>query len=245
MEEVKMDTAELEQFREYKRKVSLRMAEAQVSKIEYELLDASVGRDTLKKACQEARALKLGAICVHPNAVLPCVRLLGAQPPTSLIACISYPFGGDTTKIKVKAIKEAIKDGVDEVEVSVPVSVIKDGDWRYVKREFKAVKKASKKRAMRINVEYDYFTPSELNKICAVACDCGITCIKLAASYGKGVGGDVITAVKSAVKDKCTIKADGISQISDLETALGLGVDIIGSKNAPDVAQLVLKMSQQ
>lgn len=244
MSDVKTQT-ELQQFNEYKRKLNLQAAQAQVSKIEYNLIDATVDKTTLKKACQEANTLKLGGVCVLPNAVRLCANILGPNPQTSLIACISYPHGGDVTKIKVKAVKEAIKDGVDEVEVTVPVACIKEGDWGYVKREFKDLKKASKKRALRINIECNLLTPAELTKVCTVAVDCGITSIRTSSGfYGTGFKSETITAIKNVVKDKCTIKADGISTLGDAETAMTMGAGIIGCKNASDIARLILKAAE-
>ncbi len=245
MENVNMNEAELQQFEAYKRKLNRQAAEAQVSKIEYDLLDATLTKAILKKACQDANSLKLGAICVLPNAVRLCARLLGQNSQTSLVACISYPHGGDITKIKVKAVKEAIKDGVDEVEVTAPMSCVKEGDWGYVKREFKALKKATKKIALRINIECDLLTPAELTKLCTAIADCGITSIRTASGfYGTGNKSETLTAVKNIIKDKCTIKSDGISSLADFENATTMGAGIAGSKNAPDLAKLVLKAAE-
>lgn len=244
MGNVTMNDEELKQYNEYKRKLNLQTAEAQVSKLEYNLTDATTSKAILKKACQDANSLMLGAVCVLPNAARLCACYLGADPQTSLIACISYPHGGDVTKIKVKAVKEAIKDGVDEVEVTAPISSIKEGDWGYVKREFKALKKATKKSALRINIECNLLTPVELTKVCTVAADCGITSIRTSSgAYGQ-VGVDAITAIKNVVKDRCTIKADGATTIGDVETALGMGAGIVGSKNAVDLARLILSAAE-
>lgn len=245
METVQMNETELKQFNEYKRNLNMQAAQAQVGKIEYNLIDATVDKAVLKKACQEANALKIGGICVLPNAVRMCANMLGSNPQTSLIACISYPHGGDITKIKVKAVKEAIKDGVDEVEVTVPVACIKEGDWGYVKREFKDLKKATKKSALRINIECNLLTPAEITKVCSVAADCGVTSIRTSSGfYGAGFNPEIVSAIKNVVKDKCTIKADGVSTLGDMETALNMGAGIVGCKNATDLARLVLKAAE-
>ena len=245
MGNVNMSETELQQFNEYKKKLNQQAAEAQVGKIEYNLLDATITKALLKKACQEANSLKLGAVCVLPNAVRLCANFLGAEPQTSLIACISYPHGADTIKIKEKAIKEAIKNGVDEVEVTAPIACVKEGDWGAVKHEFKVLKKASKKIALRINIECELLTPAELTRICNLAADCGITSIRTSSGfYGSGFKPDMIKAITSIVKDKCTVKADGVSTIGDVETALNMGAGIVGSKNAPDLAMLVLKAAE-
>ena len=243
MENVEINGSELEEFNEYKRKLNLQTAEAQVGKLEFNLLDATTSKALLKKACQDANSLKLGAVCVLPNAVRLCTHFLGPNPQTSLIACISYPHGGDTTKIKVKAVKEAIKDGVDEVEVTVPIACIKEGDWGYVKREFKALKKATKKSALRINIESNLLTPNEITRVCTVATACGITSIHTSSFYGAAKT-DIITEIKKIVKDKCTVKADGVSTIGETERTLAMGAEIVGSKNASDLARLILSAAQ-
>ena len=245
MEKIEMNDTQLQQFNDYRRKLNLQAAEAQVRGIEYNLIDATTNKALLKRACQEANTLKLGAVCVLPNSVRLCANFLGANPQTSLIACISYPHGGDTTKIKVKAVKEAIKDGVDEVEVTVPIACIKESDWGYIKRELKALKKATKKSALRINIEYSLLTPAELTKICTIIADCGITSIRTSSGfYNSGFKADIITAIKNIVRDKCTVKADGVSTLGNAETALSMGAGIVGSKNAPDIARLILKAAE-
>ncbi len=243
MEELdeKMEEQEKLRYAEFKRKLNLEAAQGQISKLEYNLTDATTDKNLLRRACQEAARFNIGALCVLPNHVKPCVGYLGRDPQVSLIACISFPHGGDSTKIKVAAVKQAVKDGVDEAEVSAPVSYIKDGNWGYVKREFKKVKKAGKNRAVRINVESPLLTPQELNKVCTIAADCGIPSLRTHSGYfGGSFDGEVVSRMKAAVKDKCTIKADGISNISDMDIAVDMGAGIIGSKCALDLAQLIL-----
>ncbi len=242
MEYEKMDELEKQQFNDFKRKMNQQAAEAQVKKLEYNLTDASQDRAFLRRACQDANILKLGAVCVLPALVKPCVAFLGPDPKVSLIACISYPHGGDSVKTKVAAVKNAIKDGVDEVEVTAPVAYIKDANWSYVKREFKKLKSAAKKRAIRINIESALLTTQEIAKVCAIAIDCGIPSLRTGSGfYGAGFNADVVAHVGEAVKDKCTIKADGIATVNDMSVAVSLGATIIGSRNAADVARIILQ----
>lgn len=237
-ESEQMNETERQQFTEFKRRLNLQAAQAQVSNIEYNLTDASAERAVLRKVCQEANELKLGAICVLPDMVRTCKIFLGKDSKTSVIACISYPHGGDTTKIKAAAIKSAVKDGADEVEVTVAIAFVKEKNWSYIKREFKKFKKAAKKCAVRINIESNLLVPEEVDKICVIATDCGITSLKT--SYEA----DCIMRIHNAVKDRCTIKADGITNVTDMVTAVGMGAGIIGSRNASDLARLVLQNYQ-
>lgn len=239
-EEIKTPDDETEKrlYEEFKRKMNLNAAAAQIAKLEYDVAQATASKAELRRACQEANRLKLGAVCVLPNQVKHCVHFLGSDPQTSLVACISSPHGGDTTKVKTAAVKNAVKDGVDEAEVTAPVSHIKDGNWSYVKREFKKLKNAAKNRSLRINVESRLLTPQELVKVCALAADCGVNSLRTSSCIG--YDGETVAKMKSAVKDKCTIKADGVSTLAEMQSATDMGAGVIGSKNAPELAQLIL-----
>lgn len=248
MDTLKLDAEadEYRQFAQFKRKMNLEAAYAQAAKLEYNLTDATVEKAALRRACQEANRLGLGAVCVLPCFVKSCVTFLGPDPKASLIACISFPHGGDTTDIKVKAVKRAVKDGVDEAEVTAPIAQIKDGNWSYVKREFKKLKSAGKTRAVRINIESSLLTAHEVAKVCSVAAECGITSLRSGSPFfGGSFNSEIIARMKSAVKDRCTVKADGISTVADMNLAVDMGAGVIGSNNAADLASLILKAAEE
>ena len=239
---VEMTDSDKQRFEDFKRKINKEAAAAQVSKLEYNLTDASLDKAVLRRACQEAENLGLGAVCVLPCNVKSCVNFLGRDPKASLIACISFPHGGDTTQVKVAAVKQAVKDGMDEAEVSAPVSAVKDGNWSYIKKQFKKVKSAAKNRSVRISIESTYFTEHEVIKLVNLAADCGITSVRVSSGDFQP---EIIAKVKCAVKDKCTVKADGVSTLADMQTAVDMGAGIVGSKRAQDLAHLIYQTVEE
>lgn len=241
-----MTDEEKSRFEQFKRKINAEAARAQAAKLEYTLCEASAGNGAIRRACQDATLLGLGAVCVLPCFVKPCVGFLGPDPQVSLIACISLPHGGDTLKVKQTAIKHAVRDGADECEVTAPIAYIKDGNWSYVKREFKKLKSASKNRGLRISLESELLTPQELIKTCNIAAACGITALRTASGfYGGEFNAETVAQIKTAVKDKCTVKADGAHTVYDMQTAVDMGAGVIGSKNAADIARLILKSVEE
>ncbi len=158
-----------------------------------------------------------------------------------MIACIGAPHGGDETAIKVKAVKRAVKEGADEVEVTAPIAHIRDGNFSYVKREFKKLRSACKKQALRIDLECPLLTKQEILKISALAADCGVNSVKTSSGvYQGGNEIEMISDIKSAVKDRCTIKAEGVATVLEMSSALEMGASVIGSKNAAAVARAIL-----
>lgn len=228
-------------FEDFKRKINMQAAQAQVKKLEYNLSDVTSGLAAVKAACNDASTLQLGGVCVAPSFVKSCATFLGSSQKrkSSLIACISYPNGGDTTEIKVKAVKQALKDGADEVEVTAPIAQVRDGNFQYVRRELKKLRKAVKNRSLRISAECSLLSKHDVVRLCLIAADCHVNSVKTT-SDGWGEDGKTIAEIRSAVKDKCTIKAEGVSSVTELSAAIDMGAVVVGSKNAPAVARYIL-----
>lgn len=228
-------------YEDFKRRINLQAAYAQIKKIEYNVSDITTGLSALRTACTDATTLQLGGVCVAPSFVKACSTFLGAtsQRKSSLIACISYPNGGDTTDIKVKAVKRAIKDGADEVEVTAPIAQIRDGNFQYVKRELKKLRRATKNHSLRISADCSLLSKNDVMRLCVLAADCRINSVKAAGGYGDEES-KTISDIRSALKDKCTIKAEGVSSVTELSAAVDMGAGVVGSKNAPAVARYIL-----
>lgn len=229
-------------YEDFKRRINLQAAYAQIKKIEYNLSDITAGLSMLKTACTDATTLQLGGVCVAPSFVKACANFLGvaAKRKSSLIACISYPNGGDTTYIKVKAVKRALRDGADEVEVTAPIAQIRDGNFQYVKREFKKLRKAAKNCSLRISAECSLLSKQDIMRLSIIAADCHINSVKTVSGAYGGTEVQTIADIRSAVKDRCTIKAEGVTSVIELSAAVDMGAGVVGSRNAPAVARYII-----
>jgi len=228
-------------YSQFRKKINAEAAKAQVKKLEYNLADVTSGLAAIKNGCADGNALELGGVCVLPCFVKNSAAILGFPRKCRLIACIGAPHGGDETAIKVKAVKRAVKEGADEVEVTAPIAHIRDGNFSYVKREFKKLRSACKKQALRIDLECPLLTKQEILKISALAADCGVNSVKTSSGvYQGGNEIEMISDIKSAVKDRCTIKAEGVATVLEMSSALEMGASVKGSKNAAAVARAIL-----
>ena len=135
---------ERQEFDEFKRQKRVAEARAIISRIELSFTAPSADRATLRRLLKDGEKAGLGGVCVTPYLVKPCSDFLGTASAMSVAAAISAWGGSDTTDIKVRQVKRAIRDGADAVEVAAPLSAVKEGSWGYVKREFKKLKSAAK-----------------------------------------------------------------------------------------------------
>lgn len=227
---------EQRQFLEFKRIKRIEEAQAKVAKMELDCLSAYAEKSTVKQLCKDGDRLGLGAIVVLPSFVKQCVTYLGRDPKCGLIAAISYPHGGDVTEIKTAAVRRAVKDGVDEVEVCAPFQVIKDGNLAYFRRECKKLKRAAKNRALRITADASLLTLQEVLRAANCAADCGVNVFRLTGSPDS----DVVRKVKAALKDKCFLKVDGGESAALYDEAVALGASTVSCKNAVELATLML-----
>lgn len=239
-ENLNPELTEEQQFIEFKRLSRIKEAKASVLKIECDCLSNGCDKAVLKDTCKRANALELGAIVVYPSFVKPCVSYLGDDPKVSLIAAVSCPHGADTTDIKVAAVKTAVKDGVDEVEVFAPAAFIKDGNWQYFKRECKKLKKAAKIRALRIVFDCGILTEKELLKACSVAADSGVNCVRL-----NGADADLVTTVKTSLKGKCMLKAGCAGDLSSFLSYCNAGAEAVDCTRAFDLASCLIKSAEE
>ncbi|MBE7088990.1 MAG: hypothetical protein E7370_05725 [Clostridiales bacterium] len=243
--EIVITEEERAEFDEFKRQKRVDDAKAFVGKIECDLSSPTLEKEVLKRTLASATALKLGGVCVMPGLIKICKMVLGERHNTSLIALISHPHGGDTVKIKQKAIREAIKDGADEVEVTACLQNIKSGNWGLVKKELKKLKKAAKKKALRVNFQAPLLLSSELTKVCAIAAECGVNSVVIASlAYGTANEEGVVFTVKNAIKDRCQIIVYGAENASKINTLADIGVAKICIKNAVEAAQLIISAAE-
>jgi deoxyribose-phosphate aldolase len=224
------------EFKEFKRLKRQEEAAAMIARIEGDFLSEYTDKSRIRNACKDFDRAGVGAIIVLPAYVKPCVSFLGKDPKCGLIAAISYPHGCDVTEVKTAATKRAVKDGVDEVEVCAPTAIIKDGNFSYFKKECKKLKKAARNRALRIVFDCAALSDAELTKACQCAADCGVNMLRL----NNLADVQQLTAIKTAIKDKCLLKVDGGDDFSSFQQRVVLGAQSVASKNVSDVVQYLL-----
>lgn len=239
MDNIEHTERERMEFEEFKRQKRIDEAKAVVSRIECDCLSEFIDKATLKETCKLATEREIGGIVVYPSLVKQCVALLGDDPKVSLIASISYPHGGDAPFVKASAVRQAVKDGVDEVEVSVFPPLIKEGGFGYFKKECKKLKRVAKKRPVRIVIVVPSYTKAEVVKLCQIASDCGVHMVRL-----MGANGETLQSIRSSVKNLCLFKTE-VNSETELRSAIDYGANCVSSPCAMELATLILSQANQ
>ncbi len=99
--------------------------------IDRAVLAPDAGIEDVREACAEARQHGLAGVCVRPEWVAEAARLLagsGVRP----IAAVDFPRGASTTAARAVEVRGAVVCGAAEIDVVLPLDVLKRGDYRHV-----------------------------------------------------------------------------------------------------------------
>jgi len=208
-------------------------------RIDHTLLKQNITHDDLKKLCQDAIHYGFYSVCVQPVHVNFVKRQLGENSKVKVCAVISFPFGEDLFSVKAYQTKKAISDGADEIDMVMSISALKRGDFRFVKRDIKAVVKSARKRPVKVIIETSLLSVKEIEQACACIMGTGAKFVKTSTGYfGEGATVPIIKQLRLIVKDKLSIKASGgIKTADDAVALLNAGADRIGTSNGVAIAE--------
>lgn len=149
------------------------------------------------------------------------------------VSCVlSFPHGADVTAVKVFQAKQAIEDGVDEIDMVMNISRFLSEEYDYVREDIKAVVEVGHKHNIPVKViqESGFLTPEQIAKACELSYEAGADFVKTSTGFGPGgAKPEYIDVMVKTVGDKMQVKASG--GIRDFETAeafLKQGADRLG-----------------
>lgn len=202
-----------------------------LSKVDHTLLKPDATWDAIKVLCDEAVAYKAASVCIPPNYVK---RVADEYPDLVICTVVGFPLGYQTTEVKLAETRQALAKGATEIDMVIDVTDVKNGDYRKVTEEIRALKKACGTHVLKVIVETCYLTEAEKIAMCKAVTEAGADYIKT--STGFGTGGTTIKDValfKEHIGAKVKIKAaGGIRTVEDMVAYLELGCSRIGASAA-------------
>jgi len=208
--------------------------------VDHTLLKQDATEDQIRKICQEAREYKFASVCVNPYYVpLVVEQLKGSGVKTCCV--IGFPLGATTTKTKVFETKDAIENGVQEVDMVINVGAVKSGDWDYVRNDIESVVIAAGQKAIvKVIFETCLLSDDEKMKACTISKLAGANFVKTSTGFSTG-GATVedIRLMRKTVGQDMGVKASG--GIKDYDTALAMvkaGATRLGTSSGVVIAKM-------
>jgi len=181
------------------------------------------------KLCDQAIKYNCASVCIPPCHVAGAKRYVGDK--LAICTVIGFPNGYMTSAAKAFEAADAIRNGAEEIDMVINVSMVKDGCWEDVKKDITAVREATVGKILKVIIECCLLTEDEKIKLCEIVSACGADYIKT--STGFSTGGATREDVK-LMREHCpaSVKvkaAGGIADLQDAEDFVNLGADRLGT----------------
>lgn len=200
-----------------------------LSHVDHTLLKPSATWEEIKQICDDAIHYHTASVCIPPAYVGKVKAYVGDRIPVCTV--IGFPNGYNTTAVKAFEAADAVKNGVDEIDMVINIGWVKDRKWDALRDEIDAVKESCNGRLLKVIVETCELSQDEKVKITEIVDQSSADYIKT--STGFSTGGATFDDVKlfaSVIQNGTKIKAaGGIHSIADAEEFLKLGASRLGT----------------
>mgnify|MGYP000855559474 CR=1 FL=1 len=202
------------------------------SHVDHTLLKAVSTWKEVDKICREGVDYGMASVCIPPRFVRQAKEKYGGQ--LRVCTVIGFPLGYNTTAVKVYETRQAIGEGVDEIDMVINLGDVKAGNFDAVTQEIRDVKAACEGRILKVIVETCYLSQEEKIALCRCVTQAGADFIKTSTGFGTGgATPEDIALFKEHIGPGVRIKASGgIRSREAIEGYLAQGVTRIGASGA-------------
>lgn len=200
--------------------------------LEHTLLAPGATPAELARLCADAREHGLGAVCVHRNAVGEARRLL-AGTAVKTVAVVDFPGGAGGTGARIVQALEALRSGVDEVDVVAPLPALLAGRWEDVLDDLRALVRAVPV-PVKVILETALLERDRKVAAAALAAAAGAAYVKTSTGFaGGGATVDDVALLRAVVGERVGVKASGgIRTAADALAMVRAGADRLGSSSS-------------
>ena len=207
--------------------------------IDHTLLKTDAQKKDLDKLLLEAKKYNFMSVCVSPIWVKYAAEQL---KDTNVKVCtvIGFPQGATPTEVKVFETKNAIENGAAEVDMVIPVGVLKDKDYIAVENDIRAVVEAAKSKALtKVIIETCLLTDEEKIMACKLSKSAGADFVKTSTGFSTaGATVKDIRLMRETVGEQMGVKASGgVRSREDADAMIKAGATRIGTSNGVKIVE--------
>lgn len=215
-----------------------------LEKCDHTLLRVDCTAAEIKTLCDQAMKYNCASVCIPPCHVAGAKRYAGNR--LKICTVVGFPNGYMTTAAKAFEAADAVKNGADEIDMVINLSMVKDGCWVDVTRDIRAVREAVRGKVLKVIIECCLLTDEEKVHLCRIVSDCGADYIKTSTGFSKGgaTREDVALLRANSAPTLRVKAAGGISSLQDAEDFIHLGADRLGTSRIVKLAMEQEKAEQ-
>ena len=203
---------------------------------------ATIDHAVLKPNQTEADLRANAALCIERRVASLCVRPCDIKRAAQLlegsgvmVSCVlSFPHGADTSATKAFQARQALADGVEEIDMVMNIGQFLSGHDDFVREDIRAVVETAHAGGVAVKViqESGFLTLEQVARACGLACEAGADFVKTSTGFAPtSATPEIIDAMVKAVGGKMGIKASGgirtwaqaVGYLEQGATRLGIG----------------------
>lgn len=204
--------------------------------IEHTLLRPTATETEIRNLCAESITYGFRAVSVNPVWIKLCQKQL-RDTDVAIDACIAFPLGASTARIKVEEARDALQNGATEIAMVINIGALKSGYAEYVEKEVTAVVNVVEGAPVKVILEASLLNHDEKIAICQMSLRAGASAIKTSTGFGDyGARVEDVQLIRATVGSYLDIKAaGGIRTYGDAIRMIEAGATYIGTSAGIDI----------
>lgn len=216
--------------------------EALAARIDHTLLRPEATPADIDRVCAEALRYGCAAVCVNPIYVARAAARL-AGTPVKVATVVGFPLGASLTAAKVAEAALALGQGAQEIDMVLPVGLLKAGELAAVRADLQAVIAVCHAAGAlcKVILETALLTPEEKVLAARLAVEAGADFVKTSTGFGPG-GATVedVALLRRAVGPSIGVKAAGGIRTAEQAVAMiEAGADRLGTSATVAILEAV------
>ena len=209
--------------------------------VDHTLLTQTATWEEIKEILDDGIKYSTASACIPAAYVKQSAEYVEGKLPICTV--IGFPNGYSTTAVKVFETKDAIENGVSEIDMVINIGMLKDKRYQDVEDEIRQIKETCGEKILKVIIETCLLTEDEKIKMCEIVTKAGADYIKTSTGFSiAGATFEDVALMKKHIGENVKVKAaGGISSFDDAEEFIRLGADRLGTsrlvkimKNSPD-----------
>ena len=152
------------------------------SYINYTNLNNIISEEEMKEFLEKANETTFHSVVVSPTYVQLAKEIL-ADTDIKVGSVVGFPLGFEDTESKLAETKTLLDKGVDELEVVINLSYLKDKKYSLIGKEIEAIKELMGDKILKVNIEVKALDDAEKSAIVQVAEKAGADFVKTATGF--------------------------------------------------------------
>ncbi|MDO5859508.1 deoxyribose-phosphate aldolase [Methanobrevibacter sp.] len=210
------------------------------SYINYVNLNNIITEEEMKEFLEKAKESTFNSVVVSPT-YIPLAKEVLSDTDIKVGSVVGFPLGFEDTETKIAETTALIDKGVDELEVVINLSYLKDKKYDLIGKEIEEIKKVMGDKILKVNIEVKALDDAEKSAIVQVAQKAGADFIKTATGFVTPchiyeIVNDINIIQKYAPKIKIEIYG-GVDSYKIANQVLTAGADKIASNYGYEIVK--------